>query len=374
MNTTQIALLRLRAIPDLGIAQAKKLIEIFGSPEAIFEQPLSELKKVTGKAGIYCQHFLDEQKKEMAIAEYWRNIKKGIEIVDFTQANYPTLLKECNDAPLLFFKEGNINASYPKSISIVGTRKMTSYGKRICEEIIETIAPYKPLIVSGFAYGVDITAHKAALHHQLPTIGIFAHGFGTLYPNNHKAYYQPVLKDGGFVSEHCFDERPLPPNFLRRNRIVAGLTQATLVVESAYKGGALYTAGLANSYNREVFAIPGAIGTRQSEGCNNLIKRNIAMLITSGKDIIEALDWDRGKPQKKKSNKIKETPAPSLFNQINEEEASVIKLLETKDKLHIDQMAQHLKKSVHELMNLLFQLEMKGLIKPLSGNHYQKIP
>lgn len=369
MNPTHIALLRLRALPKLGIIQVRKLINIFGSPTAIFQQSEQSLAMALGNHYTLAKELLAPKNETLAIKEYEKNIAAGIEIIDESQESYPEKLKHCQDAPLLLFKDANSSVNFERSISIVGTRKMTPYGAKVCKEIIAGFAKYKPTIVSGFAYGVDITAHIAALENHFPTIGVLAHGFGTLYPKAHKKYYASVKNAGGFITEHCFDELPLPANFLRRNRIIAGLTSATLVIESPFKGGALSTARLASGYNREVFAVPGAIDAPQSEGCNLLIKNDIAMLVSSAKDIATALGWEDEKNTTSLASQQKQITLPLSMS---EEEKQVMDLLSTSEKTHIDVLANELNMPVHQVVNLLFQLEMKDLVKPLSGKFYQR--
>ena len=235
------------------------------------------------------------------------------------------------------------------------------------------MAKYSPTIVSGFAYGVDITSQLAALQNNLDTVAVLAHGFATLYPKQHKKHYAPVRNAGGFLSEHCFDEAPLPVNFLRRNRIVAGITEATLIIESPFKGGALSTAHLARGYNREVFAVPGMIGAIQSEGCNMLIKNNVAMLVNSPKDIAIALGWETRNTKTSNTRSKTTVPLPKeLPLSLSPNEKKLMEALAKNEKVHIDVLTNDLNMPVHQVVNLLFQLEMQELVKPLSGKFYQR--
>ena len=210
----------------------------------------------------------------------------------FQDENYPDRLKHCIDGPVLLFSSGNIDLKNRKIISIVGTRQITSYGTEFCRKLIEDLAPLDPIIVSGFAYGVDIVAHQLAMDHNLQTIGVVAHGLNQIYPKPHKKYVAKMEQNGGFMTEFWSTSNPDKENFVRRNRIVAGMTEATIVIESADRGGSLITANMANDYNRDVFAVPGRITDKYSQGCNNLIKTQKANVLTSAADLIYNLNWD----------------------------------------------------------------------------------
>jgi len=246
-----LAVLRLQQVPHIGAITAKKLIAHCGSAEAVFSNKPFQLQKIDGIGSYILKGLYDAQHRKAAEDEFNFIKKNEIAYTYFTDADFPIYLKHCIDGPVLLFKKGNIDLSDRKIISIVGTRKMTSYGAALCEEIIAELAPLDPIIVSGFAYGVDICAHRSALNHGLQTIGCLAHGLNQIYPKIHAKYTHEVQKNGGFLTEFWSNSKPDRENFLKRNRIIAGMSEATVVIESAEKGGSLVTADIANSYNRD---------------------------------------------------------------------------------------------------------------------------
>ena len=288
-DTDILAILRLQNAPNIGDVTAKKLISHCGSPAAVFTDKLHQLQKIDGIGSFTIRGLHDAEHREAAEAEL-RYIKdNNIRHSFFTDSDYPAYLKHCIDSPVLLFKRGNIDLEGRKIISIVGTRKMTSYGTSLCEELIEKLAPLDPIIVSGFAYGVDICAQRNAVKHNLQTIGCLAHGLNQIYPKVHGKYTADIEKNGGFLTEFWSTSNPDRENFLKRNRIIAGMAEATIVIESAEKGGSLVTADIANSYNRDVFAFPGRTKDNYSVGCNNLIKQQKAHMITSAADLLYIL-------------------------------------------------------------------------------------
>ncbi|MBT8299726.1 MAG: DNA-processing protein DprA, partial [Maribacter sp.] len=333
MTTDELlAVLRLQHIPNIGDVSAKKLIAHCGSPTAIFEDKMQSLLKIDGIGtytikGLYDAEHLEAAEKEL---QYIR--KHDIECTYFTDADYPRFLKHCIDGPLILFKKGNIDLEDRKIISIVGTRNITSYGATFCEKLIETLAPLDPIIVSGFAYGVDICAQSTALKHGLQTIGCLAHGLNQIYPKIHAKYVPDVQKNGGFVTEFWSSSTPDRENFLKRNRIIAGMSEATIVIESAEKGGSLVTADIANSYNREVFAVPGRAQDKFSTGCNNLIKQQKAHMITSAADIIYLLNWELEQKEKQPIQK-------QLFIELDEVEKTIYSYLQIQGKQLLDRIA-----------------------------------
>jgi len=247
----------------------------------------------------------------------------------------------------------------------VGTRNISSYGRTFCNQLIEELAAYNPIIVSGFAYGVDICAHKAAIEKSLQTIAVLAHGFEEIYPKIHKKYVHQVNENGGFLTEFWSDEKPLRENFLKRNRIVAGISKATIIIESAAKGGSLVTADIANSYNKDVFAVPGRITDVYSKGCNNLIKNNTAHLLSSASDIVRMLNWD-----------LQEKPKiiqKELFVMLGEDEQKIFDFLYEKGAHVIDVIALECNIPTYQLSSILLQMELKGVLKPLPGKMFEII-
>ena len=286
MNTPQLLYaLALQAVPNIGDITAKKLIRHCGSPEAVFKESKASLLKIEGIGthsikNIYQSTHLKTAEKELTFME-----KNSIQGLYFEDANYPFRLKHCIDGPIVLFQKGTIDWEKRPIISVVGTRKITTYGLSQCEKIIETLAVFNPIIVSGFAYGTDISAHKSALKHHLQNVGCMAQGLQHTYPKSHLKYRNLIENQGGFVTDFWSTAVMDPSNFLKRNRLIAGLSEATIVIESAEKGGSLATATMAFGYNREVFALPGRITDSQSQGCHNLIKTKNAHLVSTPADI-----------------------------------------------------------------------------------------
>jgi len=284
----------------------------------------------------------------------------------YQNSDYPELLKQCVDAPVLLFGSGILPFQDRKIISIVGTRNMTPYGRDMIRQLLEEIAPIDPLIISGFAYGVDITAHTLALDLGLETIGVLAHGLNQIYPKPHKKYVAKVDRQGGFLTEFWSTSNPDKENFVKRNRIVAGMSHTTIVIESAEKGGSIITAYLANDYNREVFAIPGRITDKYSGGCLQLIKTQRALPLTHAADIIYHLNWDL-KPQ------TKAVIQPQLFIELNPDEEKIINLLKFNGKELMDEIAVACELPIFKVSSILLDLELKGLIRPLPGKWFELV-
>ena len=364
MKDDLLYLIALKKIPLIGDITAKKLISHFGSAQNVFAQPKSALEKVTGIGSKITQNILSARCLHEAETELQFTQKQNISIITYTDEQYPPSLKQCVDSPILFYQKGNIHLQNKRLLSIVGTRNITSYGTAFCEKLIEELASLNVVIVSGYAYGVDITAHKAAMKHRLQTVACLAHGLNTIYPAAHSKYCEAMEENGGFItdfsSQSPFDRK----NFLSRNRIIAGLSQATVVVESGLKGGSLVTADIAFSYNREVFAVPGRTTDPYSMGCNELIRNGKATLLTSAKDLIYQLGWD--------------TPAPKavqqeLFVILSPEEETISAFLKANGKQSLDELALGCQMPIYQLSNLLFQMEIKGVIKPLPGKRFEAI-
>ena len=357
------AVLRLQATPNVGDIIAKKLIRNVGSAEQVFKEKASSLLKIDG-IGAFVVQQLHKKETLIKVEKEIDYIRKGtIQYTYFLEESYPEKLQHCVDGPLLLFYDGSINWNQPRIISIVGTRNLTNYGRGFCNELISELTPYNPIIVSGYAYGTDICAHKAAMENNLQTLAVLAHGLDDMYPKTHKKYMRSMMENGGFLTEFWHDEKPLRENFLKRNRIVAGLSQATIIIESAEKGGSLVTADIANSYNRDVFALPGRCDDLFSKGCNNLIKNNQAHLLTSAEDIVKMLNWDVTKKQ--------EYTQPKLFIDLTIEEQKVVDYLQEHGKQLLDVIALDCEIPVYKLSSLLLQMELKGIIKPLPGKLFE---
>ncbi|MEO9480684.1 MAG: DNA-processing protein DprA [Maribacter dokdonensis] len=372
MKTTQhtadelVAILRLQHVPNIGDVLAKKLISHCGSPTAIFEDKKQNLLKIDGIGTHTIKHLFDLEHLEAAEAEFNYITKNDIECTYFLDDHYPKYLKHCIDGPILLFKKGNIDLAQRKIISVVGTRKITSYGTAFCEQFIEDVAPLDPVIISGFAYGVDVCIQREAIKHGLQTVGCLAHGLNQIYPKVHAKYQAEVLKNGGFYTEFWSTSNPERENFLKRNRVIAGISEATVVVESAEKGGSLVTADIANSYNRDVFAVPGRTTDKYSLGCNNLIKQQKAHVMTAAADLIYLLDWDIGKKETKPIQK-------QLFIELDEIEQGIYTYLQNNGKQLLDSIALDCKLPIFRTSSTLLTMEMKGVIRPLPGKLFEAI-
>ncbi len=364
MNSEKLlAILKLQATKNVGDIIAKKLIAATGDVEQVFKESKNTLHKINGIGTHVTDSLFANENQKRAEEELNYIQQKNIGFSYFLEDDYPQNLKHCIDAPILFFKEGNIDLNSQKIISIVGTRNITSYGRDFCSQLIEDLKDYNPIIISGFAYGVDICAHKAAIKNNLQTIGVLAHGFETIYPKTHKKYISEVHKNGGFITEFWHDEQPLRENFLKRNRIVAGLSKATIIIESAKKGGSLVTADIANSYNRDVFALSGRANDIYSTGCNNLIKNNQAHLLSSDDDIVKMLNWDLSKT----STLVQK----ELFINLTDVEQKVYDYLQQNGKQLLDVIALNCDIPVYKLSSVLIQMELKGVVKPLPGKLFE---
>ncbi len=352
-------------IPRIGDINARKLVSHFGSVEAVFHEPYGNLIKIPGIGSGIAKYisersYLDTAEKE---AEYvtTHNIKTFF----YLDSDYPYRLRQCEDSPVVFFFTGNCDLNAVKILSVVGTRNATSRGKELCDKIIGGLGTGHPelLIVSGLAYGIDIAAHKAALANRLQTVGVLAHGLKTIYPSVHTSTAKSIVKQGGLLSDFISDALPERNNFLKRNRIIAGLADATLVVESGIKGGALITADIANSYNRDVLAVPGRPEDQWSAGCNSLIRNNKAALVECSDDVEYFLDW--------KPEKSKQPVQRTLFADLDENEKLIFELISKEGELTIDSICRTLEMPVFKLSSLLLQMEFKGLVRCYPGNLYR---
>jgi DNA processing protein len=357
-----MALLRIEGVGDI---MAKKLISHFGSAEAVLNAKMAQLATIDGVGSVLLKNLKDKTVYEKAKQELNFIQNNQIEVLYFKDEKYPDRLKHCIDGPILLFTSGNINLSNRKIISIVGTRQITSYGTEFCRKLIEDLAPLDPIIVSGFAYGVDIVAHQLAMEHNLQTIGVVAHGLNQIYPKPHKKYVAKMEQNGGFMTEFWSTSNPDKENFVRRNRIVAGMTEATIVIESADRGGSLITANMANDYNRDVFAVPGRTTDKYSQGCNNLIKTQKANLLTSAADLIYILNWDI----KKETKAIQK----QLFVTLDDDEQKVYDYLLKTGKELMDIIALHCDFPIYRISGLLINMELKGVIRPLPGKMFEAI-
>jgi DNA processing protein len=353
-------------IPKIGPVLSRRLIEYCGSPEGVFREKLSGFRKIPGFGEKLSGQLRKNEVLEQADREMEYIMKNDIKPVFYLDEGYPGRLKQCEDAPVIFYMKGITNLDRKKVLSIVGTRNASEYGKELCNKLIEGLAEQHKnvLIISGLAYGIDVCAHKAALRYQLDTVAVLGNGLSIIYPAVHRNIANQISAQGALLTEFTSKEKPDAPNFIRRNRIIAGLSDATVVVESGEKGGALITADLANSYNRDVFAFPGRVSDKYSAGCNKLIKANKAALIEDFRDLEYLMGW-----QKKKG------PAATqkkMFVDLNDDEKMIMNLFEKTEEMTIDQIAVHCHLPVSKISYLMINLEFNGLVKCLPGKVYRK--
>ena len=363
MNDSLKFKIALTLIPSIGDVLAKKLLAYCGDAEQVFKEKRSTLEKIPGIGMHYAQAIVNHRVFARAEEEMYFLHSHHIQPIFYQDSTYPKRLTHCEDSPVMLYFKGNMNLNSEKIISIVGTREATVYGKTICDKLIAELAAHRVLIVSGLAYGIDTYAHRAALDHHLSTICVLAHGLDKIYPSANKPIANKMLESGGWLSDFISGTKPDKENFPRRNRIVAGISDATIVVESKAKGGSLITAEIANSYNRDVFAFPGKIDDDCSVGCNNLIKQHKASLIQSAADVIYLLGWEK--------TAVANAPVQKqLFIELKPDEEVIVNLLKEKKQLPIDDICLLCKLPMSTVSSLLLKLEFSGLIKSLPGKVY----
>jgi DNA processing protein len=370
MPNQKLCQIGLTMINGVGDILGRQLLQTVGDAEAIFREKACMLEKIPGigrvlAAEIKRPEVLQQAEKELSFIE-----KNRITSYFISDNDYPFRLRECPDAPLLAYFKGSCDLNAQRTVSVVGTRKITDYGKEVCARLIAGLSEKLPglLVVSGLAYGTDITAHRNALKHQLPTLAVLAHGLDRIYPPVHRSTAIEMLENGGLLTDFPSETNPDKSNFVKRNRIIAGLTDATIVIESADKGGSLITADIAFSYSREVFAIPGRISDTHSQGCNHLIRQNKAGLITCAADFISAMRWDISV-----ASHVHAPVQTELVFSENEENNRILAILQEKKEMHINQLSVEMDMPVHKLSGLLFELEMDGLVKVTPGSVYKMI-
>ena len=370
MNEEAIYALALTRVPGIGVIGANNLIRKAGSAKCLFTER-NRLKDIIPDISnrivdlLDCPEALRFAETEIQYAE-----SKGIDCLTFNHPDYPTRLLDCNDAPIILFFKGNADLNRIHVINMIGTRRATDYGKGICASFVKELKDLMPdtLIVSGLAYGIDINAHRAAVAHQMDTVGVLAHGLDRIYPAVHRHTAVEMLNHGGLLTEYPTGTNPDPQNFVQRNRIVAGMSDATIVVESAEKGGALITASIANSYNRECFAFPGRIGDPYSLGCNKLIFNNRAQLVRNAEDFLTMMGWIT------EERKPKAAVQRELFPNLTDDEQKICTILQKADEgVQINTLVVESNIPINKITGILFELEMKGLVRALAGSQYRLI-
>lgn len=359
----EIALSMVSGIGNIG---AKKLIAYCGGAEAVFKEKKQHLLKIPGLGEkavkmVREANCIVKAEKELRFLE-----EQQIEAHFFLNDSYPQRLTHCPDGPIILYTKGKVNLNAEKMISIVGTRNATVKGKAFCERLVEELKAYGVSVISGLAYGIDITAHKAAMENKLPTIAVLASGLDEIYPKVHYKYAQKMQENGGIASDYRSNTKMLPMQFAERNRIVAGMSDAVIVIESSHKGGSLITADLANGYNRDVFAVPGRVDDSQSVGCNRLIKANKAALLESAKDLEYIMGWEKRDHQPPSNQR-------QLFVELTEEEKKLIDSFGEENSTSLDLLSLNAGFPISKTASLLLDLEFKGVVRSMPGKIYQRL-
>jgi len=350
-------------IPGIGDARIKKLVAYCGGAKEVFSQRKQFLEKIPNignkiAASVSSKDVLSRAELELEFAT-----KHDVSVISFLEKEYPARLKHCTDSPVILYKKGNGSVNPSRSVAVVGTRNATREGKETTEKLVEALAKSGVTIVSGLAYGIDITAHKASLKFNTPTIGCLAHGLDRIYPQVHSSTAEKMLETGALITDFPIGTNPDRENFPKRNRIVAGMADATIVVEAAAKGGALITAELANGYNRDVFAIPGRVSDQYSEGCNNLIKYLKASLITTGTDVLRSMNWDSTELAKRQTQ-------TKLLVDLTDEQEKVVSVLREQNHT-IDRLTVLSELPMSKVASVLLELEFEGIVSTLPGKVYK---
>ncbi|MFC6223196.1 DNA-processing protein DprA [Hymenobacter artigasi] len=371
MNDLLFHELALTLLPGVGPQLTRQLMSYGGSAKSVLMMPPGKLRRIPGVGEVTVKNLTGPEREKAfrkAEADLKKAEKEGVEILFYTSKRFPSRLKLISDAPVILYYQGTADLNAPKIVALVGTRQATDYGREQTERIITGLLPHQPLVVSGLAYGIDIIAHRAALQEGLETVGVMATGLDIIYPAAHRKTAEKMREQGGLLTEFPFGTPPDRYNFPARNRIIAGLSDGTVVVEAAIKGGALITAELALSYDRDVLAVPGNLGSAVSAGCNALIRDNKAALYAEPRDLEQLLNWDAALHQ---SGKFK--PAPSYSaDDFTADEFSLITVLNTAPgrELHMDELAWKAQVAIYAVASLLLTLEFRGVVRALPGKKF----
>ncbi len=359
----QIALTLIEGVGDVN---AKALLAYCGSASEVFRQKRSALQKIPGIGETLSGSVIKSREVFKRAEQEIRFIEKyNIQPLFFSDASYPGRLRYCNDSPILLYYKGNANLNAEKVVAVVGTRKPSEYGRKVTTDLVHGLAGTGVLVLSGLAYGVDVLAHKTALENGLDTVGVLGHGLDRIYPQTHDKTAKKMLSQGGLLTDFMSETNPDAVNFPKRNRIVAGLCDAIVVIESKRTGGSLITATIASSYNKDVFAFPGKANDPLAEGCNGLIKQNKAALIENTEDLLYAMQWQKAEQPAKKSKQI------PLSLHLSEEEKLILRLFEKKNLLHIDEICQACQWPSGKVSTCLLQLEFSNLVRSRPGKLYE---
>ena len=353
----------LTLINGIGVVQAKQLIDYFGDSESVFKAKRKDLGQLEGIGEVRARQISTFTDFETAEKEIEFCEKYHIQILFLSDKKYPQRLLNCYDAPTLLYYRGNADLNSSKVISIIGTRSNSDYGKQITEKFIEDIQAQNVLILSGLAFGIDAIAHKAAIRNNMATVGVLAHGLDIIYPALHKALAKEMLLNGGLLTEFRKNTKPDKFSFPRRNRIVAGMSDATIVIETAIRGGSMITAELAYNYNRDLFALPGKVIDLKSSGCLKLIQQNKAVLFTDASHFMNEMGWEQ----------IKQPPhkQTELFIEMNEDEKKIVDFLKEKEPVSIDELYLKSGLSSSNVAAAILNLELQNVIISMPGKMYR---
>lgn len=354
-----------KQIPNVGNVTAKLLISYCGGVENIFKQSKSKLLKIPGIGEVTAESIVSFKDFSRIEQELLFIEKNHIKPLFYLENEYPKRLKDIDDAPILLFYKGNANLNSTKIVSIIGTRNATEYGKAFTDRLVEALKPTEALILSGLAYGIDYHSHKAAMNNNLPTVGVVAHGLDEIYPRDHKKTAHSMMENGGLLTEYLSKTKPDAANFPARNRIVAGMCDVLVVIETAIKGGSMITAEIANSYNKDIMALPGRVSDEYSQGCNYLIKQNKASILSKPDDLFELMNWDLNTTSAKKPKQ------QLLLLDLDEEDSKIINYIKQKTKIGVDEISFDLQIDLGLLSLKLLDLEFKGIIRSLPGKVYE---
>ena len=364
MTTELFYQLGLTLVPNIGDVHAKILVQHFGDASSIFKAKQSALDKIDGIGEVRARSIKQFNDFHLAEEELKFIEKYKIKTLFLTDTDYPQRLLNCYDSPTLLFYKGTADLNISKIVGIVGTRNYTDYGKQFTEKLVKDLAAQQILIVSGLALGIDSFAHKAALKNNLSTVGVVGHGLDKIYPSVNTNLAKDMIKhDGGLLSEFFSGTKPDKHNFPLRNRIVAGLCDATVVIETNIKGGSMITAKLADAYNRDVFAVPGRTTDNKSSGCNHLIKNNKAILLTDADELIDVMGWTEKKAKPKKQKE--------LFIELSAEEKQIVHLLQQKEAVHIDEINISSGLNSSAVAAAILNLELQGVVGSMPGKMYK---
>jgi len=372
-ETEKISTLALIHTPSVGSVTVRQLISYCGGAENVFKADYKRLIKIPGIGEKVARSILKGEARSFAEKEFEACSGSETTLHFFTDETYPARLKPLYDAPIVLYSRGKIDFNVQRSVGIVGTRQVSEYGKAVTEAIIKDLAPFNALIVSGLAYGVDITAHRAAMKNDLPTIGVMASGLNVIYPAAHQRTSKEMQDNGGIVTENALYTKPDFMRFPARNRIIAGLSDVTIVVESAKKGGSLITVEFAQNYHREVFAVPGSLYSPQSEGCNDLIRDNKAAIFTSIADMTTAIGWGLNEKKAEQIEVFPDATSQASFDGFTRDEGEVLSMLKQKGTMQIDDLSWQSGMHLNKLAALLLNLEFQGMVRSLPGKKYALI-